>query len=135
MLKQDSTTINIQSKTAEGYDVVEVIVRAKAKRGRSKKQVLVSNMTDTKVVEKVAPNSNAEISDYIVLPELRAIRSFLQFGKQVNSTTISPIPKSSNASGIANYGLIFCYNVLHKDIAKVLATRLEDYLKTLVDLA
>ncbi|XP_057958618.1 disease resistance protein SUMM2-like [Malania oleifera] len=64
-----------------------------------------------------------------------AIREFLSTGKllkRINHTIIALIPKSSHALTINDFGPISCCNVMHKVIAKIIATRIKPCLEEIV---
>ncbi|XP_074265657.1 uncharacterized protein LOC141588101 [Silene latifolia] len=66
---------------------------------------------------------------------ITAIKNFFQAGKllkQVNTTNITLIPKSSNPTSVLDFRPIACCNTLYKTLAKVLCKRLSKILPDIV---
>ncbi|KAL1192896.1 Secreted RxLR effector protein 78 [Cardamine amara subsp. amara] len=66
---------------------------------------------------------------------ISAIREFFitcQILKQWNATTLALIPKISNASSVTEFRPISCSNTLYKVISKLLASRLQDLLPSVI---
>ncbi|XP_074305950.1 uncharacterized protein LOC141641178 [Silene latifolia] len=66
---------------------------------------------------------------------IAAIKNFFQTGKllkQVNTTNITLIPKSSNPTSVLDFRPIACCNTLYKALAKVLCKRLSKILPDIV---
>lgn len=62
---------------------------------------------------------------------LVAIQSFFRFGflpKDINTTILTLIPKTTDAHAMKDYRPISCCNVLYKVISKILANRLKRFL-------
>nr|GMD03985.1 hypothetical protein DM860_011126 [Ipomoea batatas] len=65
-----------------------------------------------------------------------AVKEFFHSGKllkQINYTVIALIPKTQQANVVGNFRPISCCNVIYKVISKVLATRLNTVLPSIID--
>lgn len=63
------------------------------------------------------------------------MKSFFRSGKllkQVDSTIITPIPKSSCPNSVSDYRPIACCNTVYKIIAKIISARLAEVLPSII---